>query len=252
MKKAPAFTLLELLVAATAFTVVVVLATAGLSTTTNLQKNSKRSQLVNAQVNRILDELNEEVSATPNGLEVVHLGSTNDWTGSKNFYPNDDLLIVRIGKRLIDGSYDNSVLETHVYCAELQLPSGASSSFSGKRLARYIIPGTPGVQAVASKACKPDLLAGLFGQASAPASFYLTEAELEVVGFRVWPVWIGSPIAGKYYDNDAPAVRIEVSARYNQGNTGNNDSYRVSEDVEKNNSSSPQVIYRRLLTRGLL
>ena len=258
-----AFTLIELLVTSVILVSVALFATTSLISTVQLQVANKQSQDLTATLQRVLSEISHEVEVSEKGIDFNGvIGNTSRYSlrtvnltdTRTNFpnYPNDDLLVLTVPVATGGGGV-GTTLEKHVYCAEqLTLSNGEF----GKRLVRYTIDPNADFSTqywvTPNQICTPTAIKTLFQLGGAPisqinATHYLTDPNLRIVNLRFWPVWLAVvPLAGaQQYNLDPPAVRIEITARYDPVNANPEVGRRASDSQR----FSDQIVTRILASR---
>lgn len=164
-----------------------------------------------------------------------------------------------LGKRLVDFRLP----QNHYYRTGPGLVSttGAFRVFGAFVAAEDTLAGALGDDGIAMGSlssiddmqCTKSKLAKLYTISDAAASAleanissrYLTDPTLNVINFRVWPVWFGTITAGQFYDKKPQGIRVEMTTRYNPGNTS------ATSDIEKrvgqDEQVSPQVVSKILI-----
>lgn len=287
------FTLIELLLSVVIFAVVATFATVTLATTVRLQVAHKQTSEVSAQLERAIQMMNSDVSASisptnrdgsarnwpyPQGTltqeqRVLSAGLIAFTPGmGQNYqstlckddsecYANDSFLIMVVPVRDENGIAFPGKYEKHIYCAE---PTTVGGKVVGKRLARFVSDVTE-VDASGNQVgttgtafyrfnddnppnCDWHSVEGKFGNGQQGnlmkivRADYLVADATQVLNLRFWSTWTKSNTTTQAYD--APGIRVEVSARYNAGNS-NTSLGRASET----NSSTP-VVLRTLINRN--
>lgn len=269
MNKKPAFTLLELIVTVSIFSVVVTIATVSMVSTTKLQQQYSQTNQVNDQLNLAIQMIKDDVSRSSKVFSAtIYANSNTAETGDLiSKYPLNNMLItysISQSDGVIAGA--DGYPEIHVYCAEKIFATSSTTKVVGQRLVKFI-------NRYNTKTATPDVIKSAL-YSTAPRTYqcsesdlgtitnigagdnthsyqYLTSPETQIDGLHFWPVWLGriSNASTSTYNNDADAVRMEINADYNPTNNPNSGvEIRASDQAQPNNS--PQITLRALLSKN--
>jgi prepilin-type N-terminal cleavage/methylation domain-containing protein len=255
MSKRPAFTLLELLIAAAIFSGVAVISTSTVTSTVRLQQSEKQSQQIAVQLNQVAQVVHDAVEhasapdATTPTLQVLELTGGADPYWPSNY--NDDLLTVVPLSSDGQGEYLNQHNDRLVICPELQYDDSSPAKVIGKRLVEFTISPYSVVADVTrvsqNNYCSKASLASLFNVSGASVSgpIYLTEPNVLINNFRAWPLWVlpDSPPGGNQslYDVDPNGIRFEVTGQYSLSNTLTS---QQTTEARANSTAFPQIVVR--------
>jgi type II secretory pathway pseudopilin PulG len=154
-----AFTLIEILIAATVFVVVAMLGTATMTSIVSSQVVNQQSQSVVSQVNRALGMMKEDIehatrgsTSAPNIYVISTKLNTFSYnkplTQANNSFPKDyALVILNAATQQADGSWATNLntSQTIVYCADTIVQSQTNLTVMGKQLYRFVITGASGI-----------------------------------------------------------------------------------------------------------
>lgn len=278
------FTLLELLVAASIFVGVAILSAGAIIATVRIQNAQKVSKNVNVQTERGLEEISFAMERSNGDYPPVIFSVENPESGAN---PKDEILTSIVYRMDENGAVTNAYeRHIYCAEPQYQIPGNSATPVLGKRLVDFWLPqnyygpapaaGAFGPVSGAPSAFEVDIFAGEVGKDGIAmgslssvsdmqcteakirelykldggvliSSRYLTDPTLNVLNFRVWPVWFGMKTASQSYNVDPPGIRVEMTTQYNHSNTAATS--EVEKRVGQDKQVSPQVVSKILINR---
>lgn len=217
--KAPAFTLIELLLSVTVFVFISSLALVSLASTIRIQVTARQNHAISLQTDKILGVIGDDIrdsvgnndASTTDGISIVQAQDpqTTPCEGGGVCYQNDGILVLNVARRDVDGR-PSSTQEKRVYCSE---PFSSGGPQVAKRMVRFTIsPATASVTG-SSVLCTVAGMGGLFPGATVTKEV-LSDTAFDVLNFRAWPLWTAENATGASPWHNPLGVRLELMAKY--------------------------------------